>query len=258
MPGQENNMFDLRARKNGRPLLVGHRGAMAVAPENTLHSFNAALTGGADLIELDVQLSKDKEIMVVHDYDLGYKTGKSGRVDQFTAEELRAMDMGGHFSPEFAGAQMPFLDEILTWAKGRMGLMIEFKHEPPIFSDKSLEARTIAMVRDHGMEDEVVFISFDQFSLQRAKDIAPEIATSFVYIARVLDPIAQLSGLKVDALSPATNFMTPDEVKRIQAAGLACSPGGLWWDYKVLLEWGVDTVSANDPASINWDEIMAS
>ena len=250
-------MFDLRARKNGRPLLVGHRGAMAVAPENTMHSFEAALAGGADLIELDVQLSKDKEIMIVHDFDLAYKTGQPGRVNQFTAAELRAMDMGSHYSPDYAGAQMPYLHEVLTWAKGRMGLMIEFKHEPPVYSDESLEERTIQMVRDHGMEDEVVFISFDQFSLARAKKIAPEIATSYVYIARVIDPIAQLSGLEVDALSPATNFMTKDEVKRIQAAGLACSPGGLWWDYEILLDWGVDTVSANDPSSVKWDELLA-
>ncbi|MCB0007593.1 MAG: hypothetical protein KDE04_14105 [Anaerolineales bacterium] len=249
-------MFDLRTRKNGRPLLVGHRGAMAVAPENTMASFEAALAGGADLIELDVQLSSDKEIMIVHDFDLAYKTGKSGRPDQFSAAELRAMDMGSHFGPAFAGAQMPFLHEVLAWAKGRIGLMIEFKHEPPLYSDDTLEERTIAMVRDYGMQDEVVFISFDQFALQRAKAIAPEIAASYVYIARVLDPMAQLSGLKVDALSPATNFMTADEVKRIQAAGLACSPGGLWWDYPLLLEWGVDSVSANDPGSINWDEIM--
>ena len=249
-------MFDLRTRKNGRPLLVGHRGAMAVAPENTMASFATALAGGADLIELDVQLSKDKEIMIVHDFDLSYKTGRSGRVDEFTAAELRAMDMGSHFGPEFAGAQMPFLHEVLAWAKGRIGLMIEFKHEPPLFSDETLEERTIAMVRDHDMADEVVFISFDQFALQRAKALAPDIAASYVYISRVIDPVAQLSGLPLDALSPATNFMTADDVKRIQAAGMACSPGGLWWDYPLLLKWGVDTVSANDPGSINWDEIM--
>jgi glycerophosphoryl diester phosphodiesterase len=229
---------------------------MAVAPENTMASFEAALAGGADLIELDVQLSKDKELMIVHDFDLAYKTGQAGRPDEFTATELRAMDMGSHFGPEFAGARMPFLHEVLTWAKGRIGLMIEFKHEPPLYSDDTLEARTIEMVRDHGMSDEVVFISFDQFALQRAKALAPEIAASYVYIARVLDPIAQLSGLKLDALSPATNFMTADEVKRIQTAGLACSPGGLWWDYPLLLKWGVDTVSANDPGSIDWDQIM--
>jgi hypothetical protein len=70
----------------------------------------------------------------------------------------------------------------------------------------------------------------------------------------LLNPLAVVNGLSLAALSPATNFMTREEVQMIQTAGYACSPGGWWWDYPTLLEWGVDTISSNDPASVIWPE----
>lgn len=242
-------MFDLRQRKNGRPLLVGHRGAMAVAPENTMVSFETAVFAGADIIELDVQLTADGQVVIFHDQDLRYKTGVSGHVGQYRAEFLQTLDVGRHFSAAFAGTPMPLLDELLGWAKGRIPLMIELKHGP-VFAEQ-LEAATIRLIEDHGMVDQVVLTSFDQFALRRAKQINPHITTSFIYGGRLLDPLALVRDLTVDALSPFTDYLTPAEVALIHEAGYACSPGGFWWDYPTLIDWGVDTISSNDPGSIN-------
>ncbi len=241
-------MFDLRQRKNGRPLLVGHRGAMAVAPENTMRSFEAGLSGGADILELDVQLTADKQVVIFHDNDLLNKTGTSKRIGEVTAEFIRTLEVGSTFDEQFTGEPIPFLQDVLAWAKKHVTLMIELKHGP-VF-EPELDIATVRLIEDFGMEDEVIITSFDQYALQRVKQLNSNITTSFIYIARVRNPLCMVEGLEVDALSPATDFLSPEDVKLIQDAGYACSPGGLWWDYPTLISWGVDSISSNDPASV--------
>ncbi len=242
-------MFDLRQTTNGRPLLVGHRGAMDVAPENTMSSFRAGWVGGADILELDVQLSADNQVVVFHDTDLYMKTGLSGQVGQYTADELRALDVGRYFSADFAGERIPLLADVLAWAKGRIPLMIELKQTPPHFNPE-LDLCTVTLVEAHEMVDEVVMTSFDQFALYRVKQLNPRLTTSLIYVARLCNPLDLVRGFDVDALSPSTDFMSQEEVALIQAAGYACSPGGFYWDYSTLLAWGVDTISSNNPADV--------
>lgn len=243
-------MFDLRQRKNGRSLLVGHRGAMAVAPENTFPAFEAGLAGGADILELDVQRTADNQIILFHDTLLEHKTGEPGMVKDYPAKFLQSLDVGSYFDEKFAGTTMPLLDEVLTWAKNRTPLMIELKHGP-VF-DPPLDQSVVRLVEDHGMINDVVIISFDQFALQRVKQHNANIATSLIYIGRFLNPLTLVDGMDVDALSPATDFLTQAEVKLIQNSGYACSPGGFYWDYPTLLAWGVDSISSNDPGSVQW------
>ncbi|KAA3657279.1 MAG: hypothetical protein DWQ04_28555 [Chloroflexi bacterium] len=245
-------MFDLRQRKNGRPLLVGHRGAMAVAPENTMRSFEAGLAGGADILELDVQLTADKQVVIFHDNDLLNKTGVANRIGEVKADFIRTLEVGSYFDEQFTGEPIPFLQEVLAWAKGRVTLMIELKHGP-VF-EPELDKTTVQLIEDYGMEDEVIITSFDQYALQRVKQLNTNITTSFIYIARVRNPLSMVDGLALDALSPATDFLSPEDVKLMQNAGYACSPGGLWWDYPTLISWGVDSISSNDPASV-WDTV---
>lgn len=243
-------MFELRSRINGRPLLVGHRGAMAVAPENTMSSFEAGLTAGADILELDVQLTADGKVVIFHDTDLFYKTGYPGRVQEHEADFLRSLDVGSHFGEAFRGEKMPFLEEVLEWANGRINLMIELKHGADVF-DPQLDKATVELIEDFGMVHDVILTSFDQFALDRVKKMNTNLATSFIYIGRMRDPLKQVEGLDVHAMSPATDYLTAEEVKLIQNAGYACSPGGFWWDYSILMKWGVDTLSSNDPATIH-------
>lgn len=249
-------MFDLRQRVNGRPLLVGHRGALEVAPENTMASFAAGVAGGADILELDVQLTADGEVVVFHDGTLQAKTGVAGRVAEYPLSFIRTLDVGAHFAPEFARQSIPLLADVLAWARGRVPLMIELKHGP-IF-EPALDAATVALIEDFGMVDEVVITSFDQYALQRVRRLNPQIATSFIYIARVMNPVQLVDGLGVHAISPATDFLTAADVKAIQDAGYACSPGGLWWDYPTLLAWGIDTVSSNNPAAVDMAALLAA
>lgn len=241
-------MFDFHQRKSGRPLLVGHRGAMDVAPENTMLSFEKGLAGGADILELDVQLTADNQVIVYHDVELQSKTNATGMIHEHTAAFLQTLDVGSHFDPSFAGLTIPLLDEVLTWAKGKISLMIELKHGP--YFNAELDKATVSLIQDHNMADEVILFSLDQYALKRVKTLEPNITTSFVYQGRLLDPLALVRDLPVDGLSPTTDFLTKEVLDLIHEAGYFCSPGGFWWDYPLLIEWGVDTISSNDPASV--------
>ena len=239
-------MFDIQGRKNGRPLLVGHRGAMDVTPENTMVSFERGLADGADILELDVQITIDNQVIVFHDIDIKDKTSGQGMVHTHTADYLQSLDVGSHFDPAYAGLRMPLLDEVLSWAKGKIGLMIELKHGP--YFNPELDKLTVALIEDHNMTDEVIMISPDQFALRRIKELNPEVTTSFMYGGRLINPLAIAEGVHLDGLSPMTTFMSKETVDLLHEAGFFCSPGGFWWDYPTLAEWGVDTVTSNNPA----------
>ena len=219
---------------------------MAVAPENSMPAFEIGLAAGADILEMDVQLAADGQVMVFHDDSLEPKTGVPGRIAHYPAHFLQTLDVGRWFHNDFARTSIPLLKDVLAWAKGRIPLMIEIKHDA--FSSPDLDAAVVALIEQYQMVDQVVCIAFDQFCLQRLKRLNPSLTTSFIYVCRPLNPLALVAGLKVDAFSPATNYLSAAEVGLIQAAGYACTPGGWWWDFPTLLAWGVDTVSSNDPA----------
>ncbi len=107
--------------------LWAHRGASAVAPENTLAAFRAAESAGADGIELDVHLSRDGIPVVIHDETLERTSNGHGRVARWNAAELARLDAGGWFSPEFSGERIPTLEQVLVWAGERLRVNIEIK-----------------------------------------------------------------------------------------------------------------------------------
>jgi glycerophosphoryl diester phosphodiesterase len=156
-----------------RPLIFAHRGAKRVAPENTLPAFEAAIRLGADGVELDVQYSSDGKLVIFHDLSLEKTSNGTGRVTSHTFEELRKLDAGSHFSPAFAGAQIPALDEVLDLARGKLLVNIELKSLD--ISNANLGVDVVAAVRAHNMADEVVISSFNPFALRRSKRAGPEI-----------------------------------------------------------------------------------
>ena len=156
-----------------RPLIFAHRGACKVAPENTLPAFEAAVRLGADGVELDVQYSSDGGLVVFHNPTLDATTNGTGRVTAHTLDELRSLDAGSWFGPEFAGTRIPTLDEALDLLRGKALVNIELK---VLYSLKSsLGADVVALVRRHGMADQVVLSSFNPFALRGARQAGPEI-----------------------------------------------------------------------------------
>jgi len=108
-------------------MVIAHRGFSGAAPENTLAAFRKAIDVGSDLIELDIQLSKDGKIVVIHDEILGRATNGQGKVSDHTLQELKKLDAGSKFRAEFSGERIPTLQEVLDLAKGRVLVNIEIK-----------------------------------------------------------------------------------------------------------------------------------
>ena len=115
-----------------RPLIAAHRGFSAQYPENTMASFEAAVQAGAHMIELDVTLSRDEEVVVIHDDTVDRTSDGSGPVRAFTLRELKQLDAGRWFQPRFSGEKIPALKEVLAAFKDRIWINIEIKPQDPL------------------------------------------------------------------------------------------------------------------------------
>ena len=148
-------------------LNLAHRGALRDAPENTLAAFWRALELGADGVELDVTLSADGKIVVIHDDTVDRTTGGRGLVSELTLAELKRLDAGSWFAPEFADARIPTLDEVLQALPAPARINIELKSGlySPI---RDLSARVWSCVKRHNAQSRVLFSSFNPLVLWQA------------------------------------------------------------------------------------------
>lgn len=165
-------------------LVIAHRGASYYAPENTMAAFRLAYEMGADMIELDVQLSKDGVPVVIHDADLSTTTSGRGRVADFLFEELRELDAGSWFSPRFSSEKILSLDEALKWAAGKTAINIEIKPEAAALQ-AGVEENVIALVQNYNMARNVIVSSFDPNAIVKIRRLAPEIKTGLLYDRRL-------------------------------------------------------------------------
>jgi glycerophosphoryl diester phosphodiesterase len=231
----------------GRALCSGHRGAKGHAPENTFASFNRALELGADVIEMDVHLSQDGTLVVIHDHTVDRTTNGKGYVKDMTVAELQALDAGAWYDPKYAGERIPTLAEVLDWAHDRIPLAIEIKNGPiyyPGIADKLVRA-----LREHDMIRQAMLISFDHFVLREAKMIAPEVVTGILYVAALIDPVGAARMAGANAVHPNWALVTPYLVETAHAAKLAVSP----WvpndltTLRILDQMGVDSIGTDYP-----------
>ncbi len=162
-----------------RPLVMAHRGAKDVAPENTLAAFEAAYQLGADAIEMDVSRCATGEIIVIHDDTVDRTTNGTGRADELPLDALRALDAGSWFNPRFAGERLPLLEEVLE----RMGQRIRFNIEIKGRSLRTdgIEAEIAAMLASRGLTGDTLISSFNPAALWRMRRAAPALGRALLY-----------------------------------------------------------------------------
>jgi len=229
--------------------VVGHRGAMGHCPENTLVSFERGLELGADWIELDVHLSRDGALAVIHDETVDRTTNGHGAVRDHTLAELKALDAGSWFGPEYAGQRIPTLDEVLAWARQRNTIVdIEIKNGPVYYA--GIETAVVEAVQRYDMTEQVIVISFDHAAVQQVKALEPGIATGVLYAGRPVDGgLSMASQAQADAVLPHWAYVAAGDVAAAHAAGLSVAP----WassDPAVLrhmIAAGVDAIGTNHP-----------
>ncbi len=165
------------------PYVIAHRGISALAPENTIASFRlAAEIPGVDIIELDVRLTRDEEVIVLHDRTLQRTTTGNGAARGYTLAELKQFDAGSWFHPRFAEERIPTLREVLDVVGTRCWLDIEMKsdlfHREP---EGLLERRVLETVKEAGCADRVMYSSFDHHLVANLKRIEPAATTAVIY-----------------------------------------------------------------------------
>jgi glycerophosphoryl diester phosphodiesterase len=177
------NSYEPKPLRNGSPYVIAHRGISAKAPENTLASFeSAASISGIDMIELDVRLSKDEEVIVLHDRTLQRTSTGNGPVRNYSMEEIRRFDAGSWFHPMYSQQGIPTLSEVLRQVGSRLWIDVEIKSdwlhpEPPGL----LEEKVLEIVHQCGMDDRVLFSSFDHRLLATIKEMKPSAHTGVLF-----------------------------------------------------------------------------
>ena len=166
-------------------IVVAHRGASTLAPENTMEAFRLAVEAGADAIEVDVHLTSDGQLAVIHDETLDRTTDRTGRVADMTMDQVREADAGATFARAddsnfpFAGRglRVPTLGEVLDWLPDDLGLVIEIKAR--VASDSVVEA-----VRSHPVQTggRLSVISFDEASIEGVRELEPQIKTGYLLV----------------------------------------------------------------------------
>jgi len=234
-----------------RPLLIGHRGYPARYPENTLASFKGAMDAGCDMIELDVTLTRDRKVVVIHDDRLDRTTVGKGLVGERSFEEIKKLDAGSWFDARYATERVPELPEVVKLTAGRCMLNIEIKtsaYEADFPAD-AIEHQVVELVKATGAMDRVIVSSFDQRILQRiaAMDAPPAVALISDHGADkiVLD---LLLAMQAFSWHPRFKVLTRDQVEAAHAAGLKIFP----WTINTreeaqrILALGVDGLICNE------------
>lgn len=193
---------------DSRPLILGHRGASAVAPENTLAAFSRAMSDGADGIEFDVRLSKDRVPVVIHDASL-QRTGLVNKlVGELTAAELQGIDVGRWFArgmnitslaaPALGRPDqlLPTLAQVFDLFSATKGLLyVEMKCGPQ--EGAALAAEVVRLIHDWGMIDRVVVESFDLSAVAQVKEVDANVRTAALFEPRMSHPISTLRRLRI-------------------------------------------------------------
>ena len=170
-----------------RPLIIAHRGASAYAPENTMAAFKTALEMGADGIEFDVALTRDNEVVVIHDETVQRTTNGIGKVCEFTLEELQLLDAGKYFDKQFSGERIPALETVFEVFGKKLLINVEIKNFQSPF-DK-LPVKVARMVTQFGLEEHVIISSFNPVALIKAGKQSRDIPLAILTFGSIPSPV---------------------------------------------------------------------
>ena len=165
-----------------RPRVIAHRGSSGTAPENTMAAFREAAASGADMIELDVRLTRDGQCVVLHDRTLRRTTGVRGRVWEAKMADILRLDAGSWFGPRFRGERVPTLREVLSWVPRTLGLNIEIKTDGDPRPCRVAAQACVSAIRELSAARTLLVSSFDRRVLRHLHGLMPELPTGVLYV----------------------------------------------------------------------------
>ena len=249
----------IRMEQKKRPWVVAHRGYRGLYPENTLVAFGAAITAGADMVELDVCLTRDRVPVVIHDKTLYRTTNGKGLVSEHSLSELKELDAGSWFSAEFKGEAIPTLEELLQLVRGKILVNIEIKKdsfESPAPPD-AIEVQICELVERLEMEDSVLISSFEHFIFSRIQRWHRNHGKSTgIRIAPLQGgPLSENLALglcqrqRAYSYHPDENLVTPSLIEILKAGGFRVIPYTINDEKRMeqLIKWGVTGIISDEP-----------
>ena len=230
------------------PFVWAHRGASDVAPENTMEAFALAFDMGADGIELDVHLTNDGELVVIHDDTVDRCSSGTGRITDLTLSEIKKLDFSNH-KPGYYGVRAPTLEEVYNFVKATsMTVNVEIKSGAVIY--EGVEEKCVRLADAMGMRNRVCYSSFNHYSLLQLKAIDPEARIAPLYQEAFFEPWRYAVQIGAWAIHPYYPTMaTPRMMEGLSETGVLCNPWtvddekALWWMAKL----GVNAVITNKP-----------
>ena len=234
------------------PLFIAHRGVSARFPENTLAAFSAAIDAGAHMIELDVCLSRDRQLVVIHDKTVNRTTNGSGAVKSLTIQQIRHLDAGSWFDPRFYAERLPTLDQALDTVNGHLLVNIEIK--PEAFEAHgpadAVERQVLDLVGEKDMLDDVLVSCFEWRVLESLRRMSPDIALGLLSDAPADENLVRwYRRIKGFSWHPDYRVLTRSQVKMLHSLGARVFPYAVNGkiDTGGMLAMGVDGLIVDDP-----------
>ena len=231
---------------NADTKITAHRGGALRAPENTLSALAYTWECGADFAEIDIQETKDKQLILLHDDSLKRITGLDKKVWEMTYEEIKDLDAGSAFGEEYEGEKIPTLEEVLNFCLGRLDLNIEIKYNG---KNKGIVQRVIQVIRENDFQEHCVVTSMSYQFLEQIKETAPEIGTGYI-MTMSYGSISQAEA--ADFFSVRYDYVTERFVREAHALGKEVHAWTVNYmgNIKRMLDMGVDNIITDDPVLV--------
>jgi glycerophosphoryl diester phosphodiesterase len=244
--------MELTDKKLYNVQVIAHRGFSGIAPENTMTAFKKAIEIGADMIELDVMLSKDGELVVIHDKTVNRTTNGKGKVSELSLSDLKKLDAGSWFKKHFSGEKIPTLEEVFDLAHGKIQLNIEIKKDAynPYRKKGGVEEKTVKLIEKYNMSSGVLVSSFNPLIIQRIKEFSPEVATAILYRYRINRSLVKgFNNLNVNAVNPGKRFFNKKATQEVHKSDLKINIYTINQkrEMKKFIKMGVDGIITNYP-----------
>ena len=229
-------------------LNFAHRGFSGLYPENTMLAYEKAVEAGCDGIELDVHLSADGELVLIHDERVDRTADGCGFVGRMTLKELRQLDVSAAFRGQYGVNRIPTLKEYLAFAKDS-GIRTNIELKTGVYIYPGIEEQTLEMIDEFGLRDTIIISSFNHYSVKRMQALAPELVYGLLEESRLIDTPGYVALQGVDAVHPEYHMVDETFMAESRRHGLAVNCWTVNSEYAMrrLKALGVDMMIGNYP-----------
>ncbi|MFS0863410.1 glycerophosphodiester phosphodiesterase [Fredinandcohnia sp. 179-A 10B2 NHS] len=222
--------------------IFGHRGSAGTHPENTMISFKEAARVGADGIELDVQMTKDGVLVVIHDETVNRTTNGKGWVKDFLFKDLKKLDASHKFKEKVGFCGIPTLEEVFDWVSTQK-IKVNVELKTGLVPYKGIEEKTVDMIRNFKLDDRIILSSFNHYSMVTCRQLTSSIDIAILFMEGIYEPWVYAKRIGANSLHPYHPVAKKEMIEEAQKNGFPVRPFTVN-DEKKLLQFAENGVSA--------------